>query len=115
MAISETVRKSYAMVDEKDIPQNGALAKFDNKVVQVFESKADRDAFCNDNASFVKPLSAREAMRKIKDDVTDYAWRGVDVSRASYSNDDWIAEYCSMLGYYGFDVYMRKKDDYRHM
>lgn len=115
MAVSETLRKSYAMVDEKDIPQNGALAKFDNKVVQIFESKADRNAFCKDNSSFAKPITAREAMRKIKDDVTAYAWRGVDVSRSSYSNDDWIAEYCSMLGYYGFDVYMRKADDYRHM
>ena len=115
MAVSETVRKSYAMVDEKDIPQNGALTRFGNKVVQVFESKADRNAFCKDNASFAKPITAREAMRKIKDDVTAFAWRGVDVSRSSYSNDDWIAEYCSMLGYYGFDVYMSKEDDYRHM
>ena len=113
MAVSETVRKSYAMVDEKDIPQNGALAKFDNKIVQVFESRADRDAFCKDNSSFAKPITAREAMRKIKNDVTAYAWRGVDVSRSSYRNDDWIAEYISVLGYYGFDIYTAKSDHYR--
>lgn len=115
MAVSETVRKSYAMVDEKDLSQNEALAKFDNKIVQVFESRADRNAFCKDNSSFAKPITAREAMRKIKNDVTAYAWRGVDVSRSSYSNDDWIAEYCSVLAYYGFDVYTRKEDDYRNM
>ena len=115
MAVSEAVRKSYAMCDEKDVSQDGALARFGNKIVQVFESRADRNAFCRDNTSFVKPITAREAMRKIKNDVTAYAWRGVDVSRASYSNDDWIAEYCSMLGYYGFDVYMRKEDNYRNL
>ncbi len=115
MAVSETVRKSYAIVDEKDISQDGALAKFGNKVVQIFESRADRDAFCKDNVSFAKPVTAREAMRKIKDDVTAYAWRGVSVSRSSYSNDDWIADYRALLGYYGFDVYTSKEDDYRHM
>lgn len=115
MAVSETVRKSYAMVDEKDVPQYSSLARFGNKVVQIFESKADRNAFCKDNASFAKPITAREAMRKIKDDVTAYAWRGMDVSRASYSNDDWIAEYCQMIGNYGLSVYMSKADDYRNM
>lgn len=115
MAVSETVRKSYAMVDENLLSQNKALAKFDNKIVQIFESKADRNAFCKDNASFAKPITAREAMRKIKNDVTAYAWRGVDVSRSSYTTDDWIAEYDSVLGYYGFDVYTAKSDDYRHM
>lgn len=115
MAVSETVRKSYAMVDEKNLYQNEDLARFDNKVVQIFESKADRNAFCKDNISFVKPITARQAMRKIRDDVTAWSMRGMDVSRASYSNDDWIAEYCQMIGNYGLSVYMSKADDYRHM
>lgn len=115
MEVSETVRKYYALIDEKPVTQDSFLLKFGSKIVQIFESKADRNAFCKDNTSFAKPITAREAMRKIKDDVTAYAWPGIGVSRSSYSNDDWIAEYCSMLGYYGFDVYMRKEDDYRHM
>lgn len=114
MAVSETVRKFYAIFDESDMNIKG-LDKFGNKVVQIFESRADRDAFIKDNYSNAMLLPSSLAMKTIKDDVKAWSMRGMDVSRASYSNDDWIAEYCQMLGSYGLDVYMRKEDDYRHM
>ena len=114
MAVSETVRKFYAILDESDMNIKG-LDKFGNKIVQIFESQADRDAFVIDNYSDAMLIPSSLAMKTIKDDVTAWSMRGMDVSRASYRNDDWIAEYRQMLSNYGIDVYMSKEDDYRHM
>ena len=104
--------KYYALIDEKHIPENGVLEKFGYNIVQVFDSLHDRNAFCKDNVFFVKPLTAREAIRKIKDDLSACAWCDVKMSR---SDSFWAQQYCDMLSDMGFDVYMMEEDDYRHM